>query len=118
MSNYPQPGYPPGQPVPGYPQDGYPPERPRSGCGCGGCLGKLLIFLGVIFALILALCCGGFFYVKSSFTDQPAAAQEISDEIASLRLPAALEPVGGVRLKMPLTGALHRPKRHLFRQGS
>ena len=57
MSNYPPQQ---GSPLPGYPQDGYPPQRPRS--GCGGCLGKFLIFLGVIFLLIIVLCCGGIFY--------------------------------------------------------
>ncbi len=106
MSNYPQPSYPQGNPPPGYPQDGYPPQQPRSGCGCGGCLGKFLIVLAVIFGLLIALCCGGFYYLKSSVTDQPAEAQKISDEIASLRVPAPLEPVGGGRLKIPFVGKL------------
>lgn len=106
MSNYPQPGFPQGSPVPGYPQDGYSPQRPRSGCGCGGCLGKFLIFLGAIFLLLIALCCGGFYYMKSSVTDQPAEVQKISDEIASLRVPAPLEPIGGGRLRIPLSGTL------------
>jgi len=106
MSNYPPPDYPPQQanPAPGYPQDGYPPQRPRS--GCGGCLGKFLIVLGVVFLLMIAVCCGGFYYLKSSFTDQPGEAQAISDEIASLHVPAPLEPMGGGRLKVPLTGSL------------
>jgi len=101
MSNYPsQQGF----PQQGYPQEGYSPGPPRS--GCGGCLGKFLIFLGLIFALIIAVCCGGFFYVKSSFTGQTADVQGISEEIASLRVPPPLEPVGGTRLKVPLAGTL------------
>ena len=101
MSNYPsQQGF----PSQGYPQDGYPPARPRS--GCGGCLGKFLIFLGVIFALVIAICCGGIFYVKSSVTGQPADVQAISDEIGPLHVPAPLEPVGGARLRVPLSGTL------------
>ena len=104
MSNYPPANYPPSHLTPGYPQDGYPPQQPRS--GCGGCLGKFLILLGVIFLLFIAICCGGFFYVKSSFTDQPAEAQEICDEIATLRLPELLDPVGGGRLNIPLVGTL------------
>ena len=106
MSNYPPPGYPQGQPAPGYPQAGYPPPQPRS--GCGGCLGKFLIFLGVVFVLIIAMCCGGIFYARqyfaSSMTKQPAEVQKISDEIISVTVPAPLEPVGGGRFRMPLVG--------------
>ncbi|MGO9112254.1 MAG: hypothetical protein ACLP9L_23750 [Thermoguttaceae bacterium] len=101
MSNYPPPQ---GFPEHGYPQENYPPQQPRS--GCGGCLGKFFIFLGVVFLLIIAICCGGFYYVKSSFTDQPAEAQKISDDIASLRVPAPLEPMGGGRVKIPFSGTL------------
>jgi len=108
MSNDPQSGYPLNQPQPGYPQGGYPPEQPRS--GCGGCLGKFLIFLGIVFVLIFALCCGGVFYfrsyVTSSISQQPAEVQAIGDEIASLRVPAPLEPVGGGRFKIPFVGTL------------
>ena len=102
MSNYPPPGY----PVPGYPPAGYPPQRPRS--GCGGCLSMLLIFLGVIFLLIIAMCCGGFFYLKSylssSISQQPADVRQISDEIISIRTAAPLEPVAGGRFQMPIVG--------------
>jgi len=104
MSNYPpQQGF----PQQGYPPDGYYPERQRS--GCGGCLAKFLIILGVVFALIIALCCGGIFYIfygMSSVTNQPAEVRQIGDEIASFRVPAPLEPVGGARLKIPLTDTL------------
>jgi len=106
MPNYPQPGYPPGHPTPGYPQEGYPPQQPRS--GCGGCLGKFLIFLGVIFLLIIATCCGGIFYLKSyiasSISQDPAEIQTISDEIISIRVPAPLEPVAGGRFQVPIVG--------------
>ena len=118
MSNYPpQQGYPP----PGYPQVGYPPPPPPRS-GCGGCLGKLLIFLGVIFALIIAICCGGIFYAKSyiasAITQKPAEVQTISDEIISIRVPAPLEPVGGGRFQVPIVGkafgqgALYADKNH------
>ena len=102
MSNYPQPGYPPATVV-DTPPSVYPPQR-RS--GCGGCLVSVLIFLGVIFLLAIALCCGGFYYLKSSFVARPAEVQQISDEIASLRVPPPLEPVGGGRIKVPFVGTL------------
>jgi hypothetical protein len=102
MSNYPQSGYPPG---PGYPQDGYPPQR--SGCGCGGCLGKFLILMGVIFLLLIGMCCGVVFYLRSYFassvSQQPAEVRAISDEIISIRIPPPLEPAGGGRFKVPFS---------------
>jgi hypothetical protein len=102
MSNYPSPQ---SYPTPGYPQEGYRPEQPRS--GCGGCLGKFLILLGVIFLLIIGLCCGGFFYFKSYITSStskdPVEVQKISGEIIAINA-APLEPVGGGRFKLPLAG--------------
>jgi hypothetical protein len=107
MSNYPSPGQQPGQPAFGAPQQGYPPQQPPRS-GCGGCLGKFLIALGVLFALLIAVCCGGFFYFKSwaanAVTQDPAEVQKISDEVISVQVPAPLEPVGGGRFKMPIAG--------------
>ena len=108
MSNYPPqqgvpPGYPqPGYPQPGYPQVGYPPPQPRS--GCGGCLGKFLILLGVIFAIFVALCCGGIYYMKSSVSTQPKDVRTITDEIVAIEIPPTLEPAGGGRFQVPLLG--------------
>ncbi len=117
MSNYPPPQ---GYPQQNYPQEGYAPQQQRS--GCGGCLGKLLILLGIIFALILAMCCGGIFYMKSyvanSVTQQPGEVQKISDEIISINVPAPLEPVAGGRFPVPWVGttfgqfALYSDKNH------
>src|SRR5271165_6105339 len=116
MSNYPPPQ---GFPTQGYPQETYPPQPPHS--GCGGCLGKFLIFLGVIFLLIIALCCGGFFYLRSyvasSVSQRPAEVQTISDEIISIRA-APLEPVAGGRFLVPIVdkslgqGAVYSDKNH------
>jgi hypothetical protein len=101
MSNYPPPGYyPPANPA--Y----YPPERPRS--GCGGCLKWFLIISGILFLLLIALCCGAGFYAqnyfKKSVTDKPDEVRKISEEIISMRVPDSLEPVGGGRFKVPLSG--------------
>jgi hypothetical protein len=104
MSNYAPPGYPPAQAVPAYPPTGYPPQRPQS--GCGGCLGKFLIFLGIIFLIIIGLCCGGVYYLKSSFTKDSREAQTISEDITSIRVPALLEPVAAGRVRVPLAGTL------------
>src|SRR5580658_493743 len=117
MSNYPPPQ---GYPQQNYPQEGYAPQPQRS--GCGGCLGKLLILLGILFALILAMCCGGIFYMKSyianAVTQQPVEVQKISDEIISINVPAPLAPVAGGRFQVPFVGttfgqfALYSDKNH------
>jgi hypothetical protein len=103
MSNYPPPGS-----STGYTQPEYSPQPQASGCGCGGCLGKVLIALGVVFFLIIALCCGSVFYmqsyVKNSITQQPQQVQVISDEIATIKVPAPLAPAFGGRFKVPFSG--------------
>ena len=119
MSNNPQPSYPPtGQPQPGYPQVAIRLSGHAS--GCGGCLVKILILLGVVFALILALCCGAFYYGKSAFfTDQPAQAQKISDEIASPPRAGAVGARGrAAASRCHLTGTLIAEGILLFRQGT
>jgi hypothetical protein len=103
MSNYP----PPGMPQTAYPQPGYPPPQP-SGCGCGGCLGKFFILLGVAFFLMLAVCCGGVFYMRSylkkSITQQPNEVQAVSDEITAIKVPPPLAPAFGGRFNVPFSG--------------
>ena len=117
MSNYPPPqGFPPQE----YPPSGTPPQQPRS--GCGGCLGKFLILLGVIFVLILAMCCGGVFYVRSyiasAITQKPAEVKAISDEIISMNVPEVLQPEAGGRFRAPIVdkplgqGAFYADKNH------
>jgi hypothetical protein len=103
MSNYQQSG----NVSPGYAQD-YPPERPRS--GCGGCLKWFLIISGVLFLIMIGLCCGGVFYaqsyIKNSVTDKQEEVEKISNEIITMSVPKPLEPVGGGRFKIPLVGTL------------
>jgi len=107
MSNYPPPGYqpPPSYPTPGYPQESYPPPQPRSGYGCGGCLGKFLIFLGIVFLLLILVCGGTFYYVYTKFRDSltynAPEINKVTDEIVSTDIPDVLKPVGGGRFKMP-----------------
>jgi hypothetical protein len=99
MSNYPPPGV-QGSP---YAQPGYPPPQ-RSGCGCGGCLGKILILLGIIFLLIILACGGIIFYASKHMTQQPGDVRTITDEITSMRVPTPLEPVGGGSVNLSAIG--------------
>jgi hypothetical protein len=92
-----------------YSQAGPPPPPQGSGCGCGGCLGKFFILLGVVFFLMIALCCGGVFYTQSYFkkaiTQQPAQVEAISDEITSMKVPSPpFSPAFGGRFNMPFAG--------------
>jgi hypothetical protein len=106
MSNYPPQG---GQPA-GYPQQPYPYRSPQfetpppQGSGCGT---KLLIALGIAFAVALLLCCGvvGYFvyYVKSSIVEDPAEVRAMTDEITQIDIPQPLAPVGGGRFMIPFT---------------
>ncbi|MGD0896250.1 MAG: hypothetical protein ABR915_00355 [Thermoguttaceae bacterium] len=98
-----QPGYPPSQ--------GFPPPvvvyPPKTGMGCGA---KLLILLGVLFLLLILVCCGGFFgftyWVKNSVTTDANAVRTATEEITSIDVPAALEPAGAMNLHVPMSGRL------------
>ncbi len=103
MSNYPPPGM-----QTAYPQPGYPPPPPQPS-GCGGCLGKIFILLGVLFFLLIVACCGGGFYLRSYFknsiTQQATEIQSIRDDITSIDIPdPPLSPAFGGRFKMPVSG--------------
>jgi hypothetical protein len=95
MSNYAPPGL---QPT-AYSQPGYPPPPQPSGCGCGGCLGKFFLLLGVLFFLLIVLCGGAVYFgyqsLNKSISRQPAAIQAVQEEIASLQVPPQLKPVAG-----------------------
>ena len=64
--------------------------------------------VGIVFALLIVLCCGGAFYLKSyvasSVSNEPAEVQKIGDEIISIHVPAPLEPVAGGRFHVPIAG--------------
>jgi hypothetical protein len=109
MSNYqpPQGGQPAGfgqQPGQPYQSPEFEPQPPRQGMGCGT---KVLIALGIAFALALLLCCGivGYFvyYVKSSLVEDPAEVAAMTDEITQIDIPQPLRPTGGGKFKIPFT---------------
>ena len=119
MPNYPQQqGFPQ---QPGYPQQaGYPPQMgfpqqpggawappPQTGMGCGT---KLLIVLGLLFLLMILVCCGGFFglgyYVKHAVTQDSVAVKDITEDITEIEIPSPLEPAGAGRFASPVGGKL------------
>ena len=73
-----------------------------------GCGAKLLIFLGLLFLLLILVCCGGgflaFSYIKHLATADPAAVQAATNEIASITVPEPLQPAGALDLHFPFSG--------------
>ncbi len=112
MSQFPQqPGYPPQQGFPppqGYPPQGYLPPQgyppPRAGMGC---VAKLLIFLGIVFLLLVLVCCGGLFYwIKNAASDSPETVKAATEEIASIHVPAGFRPAAVMDMRLPFDGQI------------
>ncbi|MGD9722047.1 MAG: hypothetical protein AB7O59_09955 [Pirellulales bacterium] len=89
------------------PYDAPPPER-RGMSGTS----KALLALGIGCGVLLLLCCGVFglsgiammrFAKNSTITEAPRI-REISDEIATIKVPESLEPKMGLDVKMPFVG--------------
>lgn len=84
--------------------DEYSAEKPQSG-GCGT---KLVMTVGICFAVFgVLVCAGGYFFVqkmKDAITTEPAKIQEISDSVVDLDVPPLLKPQFGMNFKMAGTG--------------
>jgi hypothetical protein len=86
------------QPVPAWTS---PP--PPQGMGCGT---KILIGLGIIFALLMVVCCGGgiwvYSYMKKAVSEDPATVASTTKSITEIEIPAPLEPAVAVNLRIPI----------------
>jgi hypothetical protein len=82
-----------------------PPEPPRSGC-----FGKLVKGLGCGCAIVILLCCGGgvgsFYWLTKSVNQDPDQVKAVTQEIATIDIPASLVAKRVVNLKVPLIGKL------------
>ncbi len=89
------------------PYDAVPPEQR----GMSGTT-KVLLAFGIGCGVLVLLCCGvfgivGFWganYAQKSFSDDPAKAREITDEIVKIEIPESLEAQGSVDLRVPFRG--------------
>lgn len=72
---------------------------------------KVLLVLGIIFLVLILLCCGGvavFFlwartYMGKAMTTDPAAVRQVTARIASIEIPDVLQPQFAMDMKIPFT---------------
>ena len=80
-----------------------PPLKTEKGCG-----GKLLIFLGVLFLLLVVLCCGGIlvsgWYFSNSVSEDPDQIAALTQEILEIDVPEDLRPKVAFDMKVPFSG--------------
>lgn len=80
-----------------------PPEKTGMGCGA-----KLLIFLGVLFVLLIVVCCGGTllsgWYFGKSVSEDPDQIAAVTREIVEIDIPEELSPQLSFNVKVPFTG--------------
>jgi hypothetical protein len=92
-------------PLPAEPEFGTtPPARRKMGTGA-----KVLLTLGVVFGVVLLLCCGvvGYFtyVIRKSMTTDPAAVHEITAKIVTIDLPPQFAPAMAIDdFSVPGTG--------------
>ncbi len=82
------------------------PPPARRGMGTSA---KVLLTLGIVFGVLLVVCCGGIgIYVYSvgrSFTTDPAAVRKVTAKIATVDVPRQFTPVvAGDNVSVPFTG--------------
>ena len=109
LESSPSPGDPPGlnqaewdQPY-GSPSGIEPPPKKGLSCGC-----MVLIACGIVGALAVLVCCGGFmyagYYFNDAVSDDPAVVAEVAKGLAQLDVPEDLEPAFSFNITNPLTG--------------
>jgi len=80
-----------------------PPQKEGKGCGC-----KLLIFLGIVFALLVVVCCGGFvwmgYYFSKGVSEDPQVIASVTSQLVQIDIPEGLKPGFSFNMKMPFTG--------------
>jgi len=89
------------------PQSGVPMQmepQPRTGMGCGA---KILIALGILFLLLILVCCGSVFgvkyYITKSITDDPDKVREITQKITEIDVPSPLEAEAALDMRVPFS---------------
>jgi hypothetical protein len=70
---------------------------------------KVLLILGIIFAILIVLCCGGmgvmYYSMKSAMkiSNDPAAIKALTKEIAEIDVPEPLKPQMSMNMKVPFS---------------
>lgn len=84
-----------------------PPEKQGTSAGS-----KVLLILGIIFVILVVLCCGGliaaYFWANSYFgeamSEDPQVVRQLTDEIVSIDVPEQLQPAFSMDMQIPFTG--------------
>ena len=69
----------------------------------------MLLILGIIFAILIVLCCGGmgvmYYSMKSAMkiSNDPAAIKALTKEIAEIDVPEPLKPQMSMNMKVPFS---------------
>jgi hypothetical protein len=88
--------------------EGMPPyQKPGMSTGT-----KVLLILGIIFLVLVVLCCGGGLalfwagasYMKDAFSDDPQVVRRVTGEIVDIEVPDKLQPQFSVNMKVPISG--------------
>lgn len=86
--------------APGWEQ---PPEKKGMGTGC-----KVFLILGIIFLVLILLCCGGLMWfgsrVAKGFSDDPEVVRSVTDEMLGIDIPDGLTPGGSMEMDVPFVG--------------
>jgi hypothetical protein len=71
---------------------------------------KVLIILGLVFGVLVVLCCGGVIWViysvAHSFSDDPATTATVAAQITDIDVPDGLRPAGSMDMKLPIVGRI------------
>jgi hypothetical protein len=83
-----------------------PPEKPGMSTGT-----KVLIILGIIFLVLVLLCCGfggafvwwGTAYMKDAISDDPQVVREVTGEIVEIDIPDKIKPLFSMDMNVPFS---------------
>lgn len=87
--------------------EGMPPyQKPGMSTGT-----KVLLILGIIFLVLVLLCCGGIIvstmvigsYVSDMVSDDPQVVRQVTDEIVDIDVPEKLQPQFSMDIKVPMS---------------
>jgi len=90
---------------PNYPESQFPP---KAGMSTGA---KVLIWIGIVSAVLVVLCCGGLFvggwyiarYVEKAASKDPAVVRQVAAQIVQMDLPPGFQPQGSLDMSFPLS---------------
>lgn len=96
------------QPQPYMSPEGMQPPPPRQGMSTAG---KVLLILGIVFLVLILLCCGGLVattfwarsYAKESFSEDPQVVRQVTAEIGQIDVPEAMRPSFSMNMKIPFS---------------